>query len=681
MKFAWLPIFLICMLACEADAAVKKTAKGSEPFIDYLFPAGGQRGTNVQVTASGRNLAQVIGVRIAGTGVSAKLSRVENPTTVILTITVAPGAALGERDIRLITAEGFTNRFRFFVGQIPEVLEKEPNDDFQHAQRLESLPVLINGQIMEGDRDFFRFAAKKGQTLVFAAQGRAILPLMGDAVPGWNDVLLTLYDANGREIQTVDDYRLHPAPVTIFTAPADGEYVLEARDTIFRGREDFVYRLCIGALPFVTDLFPLGGQRGTTAHLAMHGVNLPSGSLELKLSEDCPPLKYIGVARYGLYSNQLPFAVGDVREICEKEPNDSISDAQPVELPIAIDGRIDHPGDVDCFTFNAKSGQKLVMDVQARRLESPLDAILTLLDDQGRKLAQVDDTVDPEWPLLTHHADPKLTFTFSQTGKYTLRLRDVQGKGGPEYAYRVLIATPKPDFALRVTPDHVALGKGDSAVLTVSAIRKDGFIGAIDVAVDGLPEGYVAKPTTIAPGQEKTVLTVTAPTDAKPGTVLTPTVTGTARILIDSTNPPGREVEIHPALPAETLMQAFAYTQVLPTQELLIAVTQSQTFVLAWAQPQAKVVEVPRGGQVELKVKVTREQGVVGPVGLKAVGLPGGIIVKYVSVEPDKTEATLTIAAQPRAAIGLKINVIVTGTLKGVTRTLPAVQVVVTPKQ
>ena len=82
MKFGWLPILLICLLACEAGAAVKKTAKGSEPFIDYLFPAGGQRGTNVQVTASGRNLAQVIGVRIAGTGVSAKLSRVEPPTPI-----------------------------------------------------------------------------------------------------------------------------------------------------------------------------------------------------------------------------------------------------------------------------------------------------------------------------------------------------------------------------------------------------------------------------------------------------------------------------------------------------------------------------------------------------------------------------------------------------------------------
>jgi hypothetical protein len=114
---------------------------------------------------------------------------------------------------------------------------------------------------------------------------------------------------------------------------------------------------------------------------------------------------------------------------------------------------------------------------------------------------------------------------------------------------------------------------------------------------------------------------------------------------------------------------------------LVVSVMQSQVFALAWAQGPGEVVEIPRGGQVELKVKVQREKDVSGPVGLKAVGLPGGLVVKYVSVEAEKSEATLTIAAAPRAAVGMKANVIVTGTLKGVTRTLPAVAVVVVPRK
>ena len=31
---------------------------------------------------------------------------------------------------------------------------------------------------------------------------------------------------------------------------------------IYRGREDFVYRITIGELPFVTSIFPLGGRAG-----------------------------------------------------------------------------------------------------------------------------------------------------------------------------------------------------------------------------------------------------------------------------------------------------------------------------------------------------------------------------------------------------------------------------------
>ena len=47
-----------------------------------------------------------------------------------------------------------------------------------------------------------------------------------------------------------------------FMAPSDGEYALVIYDAIYRGREDFVYRITLGEAPFVTSLFPLGGRAG-----------------------------------------------------------------------------------------------------------------------------------------------------------------------------------------------------------------------------------------------------------------------------------------------------------------------------------------------------------------------------------------------------------------------------------
>ena len=93
---------------------------------------------------------------------------------------------------------------------------------------------MVNGQIFEADRDFFRFTAEAGQTLVCAAEARAILPFMADAVPGWCDACLTLRDANGKELAYVDDFHLKPDPVLIYTVAKDGDYLLEIRTYLSR---------------------------------------------------------------------------------------------------------------------------------------------------------------------------------------------------------------------------------------------------------------------------------------------------------------------------------------------------------------------------------------------------------------------------------------------------------------
>jgi len=49
-----------------------------------------------------------------------------------------------------------------------------------------------------------------------------------------------LYDADGKELAYHDDYQFHPDPVIHYVVPKDGEYAVEIRDAIYRGREDFV---------------------------------------------------------------------------------------------------------------------------------------------------------------------------------------------------------------------------------------------------------------------------------------------------------------------------------------------------------------------------------------------------------------------------------------------------------
>jgi hypothetical protein len=72
---------------------------------------------------------------------------------------------LGRHDFRIVAPHGSTVNW-FDVSNRREIFEKEPNDDRQHAQPIE-FPVLVNGTIKPGDYDYFRFAAKAGQTVTF----------------------------------------------------------------------------------------------------------------------------------------------------------------------------------------------------------------------------------------------------------------------------------------------------------------------------------------------------------------------------------------------------------------------------------------------------------------------------------------------------------------------------------
>ena len=74
-------------------------------------------------------------------------------------------------------------------------------------------------------------------------------------------------------------------------------------------------------------------------------------------------------------------------------------------------------------------------------------------------------------------------------GTYYIHLSDTQGQGGPEFAYRLRVSEPRPDFALRIAPSSLSVRAGMSVPVTVYALRKDGFTNAIDLALKDAPAG------------------------------------------------------------------------------------------------------------------------------------------------------------------------------------------------
>src|SRR5205823_2087388 len=66
--------------------------------------------------------------------------------------------------------------------------------------------------------------------------------------------------------------------------------------------------------------------------------------------------------------------------VAEEEPNDGFKDAQAVKVGQTIDGAIGRAQDVDVYRFEAKAGDKVVIEAFAARLGSALDSLLQLYD-------------------------------------------------------------------------------------------------------------------------------------------------------------------------------------------------------------------------------------------------------------------------------------------------------------
>jgi len=599
--------------------------------------------------------------------------------TVTLQITMAPDAEPGKHELRLGTPQGLSNPLVFCVGQLPEFSEKEsisvsiqpgtnqPQISQAATDMTITLPATVNGRIKPGlarpqvparpgqpftpgDVDQYRFQAHQGQQLVIAVSARELIPYLADAVPGWFQATLALYDAQGKELAYDDDYHFNPDPVLHYEIPKDGEYVIAIKDALYRGREDFVYRITVGELPFVSSIFPLGGQAGAKTAVTLTGWNLPVDRLTMDAKDKGPGIYPLSTVHGELAHNHVPFAVDTLPEGFEKEPNDSQKRAQPVKLSIIVNGRIDRPGDWDVFRFDGRAGDQIIAEVYARRLDSPLDSLLRLTDAKGRQLAFNDDHEDKGSGLNTHHADSLITATLPAKGTYYLYLGDAQQKGGPEYAYRLRIGPPRPDFDLRVAPSSINVAGGMIVPISVYVLRKDGFSGDIALALKGAPSGFTLSGALVPAGQDQVRLTLMAP-PAPLREPLNLSLEGHAIIQ-------GQDI-VRLAVPSEDMMQAFAYHHLVPAKDLRVAVPRRGVFRAPPRILCEQPVKISAGGAVRIQVQIQMPpNNLLDKVQFELNEPPEGIELRDASSVREGTEITLHCDAA-KIKPGLKGNLII----------------------
>jgi hypothetical protein len=151
------------------------------------------------------------------------------------------------------------------------------------------------------------------------------------------------------------------------------------------------------------------------------------------------------LGRFGV-SNPRLFAVSHgLTDVAEKEPNDDAAAAQSIAVNSAVNGMSDGNRD-DVFRFPAKRGQRVVIECQAEKLDSAMDATLALHSADGKQLASNSDY---------HGRDPLIDFLAPQDGEYLVTVHDLSYRGGQPYR---LIVSDRPQIE-NVFPRAVQVSK------------------------------------------------------------------------------------------------------------------------------------------------------------------------------------------------------------------------------
>jgi len=481
--------------------------------LSKAFPNGAQRGTTVDVTFAGSEVPDDAELVVDGAG----LKGVGPFKKGVGKVEVAPDAAPGVRQLRLAGPKGVTSPRPFAIGALAEVLEKEPNGTPIQAQRIESLPVTINGVLpTRGDLDLFAVKLMKGECLVIAGESRAL------GAP--TNLLARVRTLEGQALVQQVDHRTRD-PLLGFTAPADGDYIVELQDVLnnySNVNADYVYRVTLTKGPWLDAVFPAGAQRGKSTRLRFTGWNLGAtgpSSLEtdVEIPADAPAIHEISA---GGAANRLPVVTATLPEVTEVEPNGGTG-AQPpqrVTVPTIINGAFRERSDSDRFIFTARKGESLRIDVDARQIGSYADPILVVRDASGASMSTADDSEGGR--------DPRLTWSAPADGDYVVSLRDIAGisRGGPEFFYRLSIAPPAPELRATIPDPTLVLGAGKTLELTVK-VRGTVVPGPVVVTLEGLPAGVTAAPVTVGlgasgSGSADAKLTLTAAVGASPGCTL-----------------------------------------------------------------------------------------------------------------------------------------------------------------
>ena len=458
-------------------------AESAAPQATGLFPRGGQVGSTVAVTVSGK-LAKGDQIHCDRAGVSGEIT--EDGTKA--TITIADSAAPGLYWLRFFNAEGAASPVPFVVGRLPEVAEAEPNATPDKAQPLAASSV-INGKLSESeDTDIFSIKVPAGRTLVASVDANWRL---GSPV----DPVMQLLNEDGVVLTQIDDDRGNDP---LIAWPCEKETTLLVRlfgfpaapnsSIRFSNSADYVYRLTVTTDAWPDHLLPSAVQPGQETNLSIAGWNIPEPLKSFTIAASPVDTDFVGTTEFAHadLAVELPLQRVAHPVLTAAEPCSLEMPLQVAEKPVTVCGVIDQRDDEDSIQLTVTKGEKLVFRVESRVDGHALDAVIRIFNQEGKLLSESDDASRDVF-------DPVAKFTAPADGPIRVSVTDRFGLGDWRYAYRLHVEPLVPTIAATLKADNFVLTPGTPLEIPVTIARNDGFAEEVEFAATALPEGVTCE--------------------------------------------------------------------------------------------------------------------------------------------------------------------------------------------
>jgi hypothetical protein len=612
------------------------TPNPAAPNITGVSLTGAQRGSGVELTLTGTNLAEPTRLWTsfpAEVSIPQDMNNGKEAGKLRVKMVIPRDTAIGFHAFRLATSRGMSNLRLFCIDDLPEVPEVDTNRAKTTPQAV-SIPCVVLGRADPEVSDWFKISAGAGQRVSFEILGRRL----GSAF----DPQLTLYDArSGRELpggHSNDAPGLQTDPRLTYTFKDAGDYLIEVRDVLYRGGADFHYRLRIGDFPCATNPIPMAAKRGSKTAVHFAGTMVEGiAPMEVTVPSD-PNIDTLWLAprgANGLLGWPVALGVSDLDEAVETEPNNEPAKANRIPVPGAVTARFQEKGDVDYFVFGAKKGQRLIIEAQTLELYSPTDVYMILKDAKGTQLA----ATNPANP-------PRLDYTAPADGDLTLHVEHLHLWGGPTETYRVTVTPYEPGFDLSLALDRYDLFPGGFASIPIQVTRRD-YAGPIEVSVVG-PPGFSGQMTISTgqppqPGQVAGALTLWATPDLLQG-AYTIGIVGKATIN-------GKAVTQYASSRA-VITQALGGLPYPPRHlfhDVGIAITEKPPFTLAAT---FDLAEALRGTAASVTITATRQPGFTEEIAITTSPLPANVAAALKNIAKGQNEVKVTLTPAAAAAMG-----------------------------